>query len=127
MQKIVLLVKRKSGLTPEQFREHYENQHAPLAVRLLPAFKQYRRNYVRHDKLYRPPAFEGDPIEPNFDVITEMTFETADDYQRMIEALADSTIQEQIVADSQRFMDRKSMQMFFVDEETTKLPSAPDP
>jgi hypothetical protein len=119
MKKIVLLVKRKAGLTPAQFRDEYERCHVPLALRLLPGIKHYRRNYVRHDLAYRPPKFESAPLEPSFDVITEMTFDTDVDYQRMISALEDPAIQAQIAEDGKRFMNRASMQMFFVDEEVT--------
>lgn len=119
MKKIILLVKRKPGLTPEQFREHYENRHVPLALKLLAGFESYQRNYVRHDLTYRPPHLTGTPIEPNFDVVTEMRFRTEDDYRKMVARLADPAIQLQIAEDSERFMDRGSMQMFFVDEEIT--------
>jgi hypothetical protein len=120
MKKLILLVKRKPGLTAEQFREYYEKTHTQLALKLLPGFKSYQRNYVRHDLTYRPAHIEARPIEPNFDVIVEMTFETDDDYQKMARTLADPNISRQIVEDGERFMDRGSMQMFFVDEEKTE-------
>lgn len=70
-----------------------------------------------HGEAYRPRNFEAAPVEPNFDVITEMTFETELDYQSMRQRLADPAVQAQIAEDGRRFMDRTSMQMFFVDEE----------
>ena len=46
MIKIMLLVSRKDGVSPEEFREHYENIHAPLAAKHLPYLARYVRNYA---------------------------------------------------------------------------------
>lgn len=32
--KMILLLRRKKGLTPEEFREGYENSHSRIGVRL---------------------------------------------------------------------------------------------
>jgi uncharacterized protein (TIGR02118 family) len=116
--KVMMLFKRKPGITLEQFREYYEKNHAPLAVRLLPYFKSYTRKFVRHDMNYRSSSLAG---EVNFDVVTELTFESKDDYERMTKALADPAVYDQIVKDEEQFMDRSpgGRLMFFVDEETT--------
>jgi len=116
--KVVMLFKRKTETTPEQFREHYEKTHAPLAVRLLPYFKSYTRKYVRHDMSYKSSSLGG---EINFDVVTELTFDSKEDYDRMTKALADPAVRNQIVKDEEQFMDRSpgGRLIFFVDEETT--------
>lgn len=116
--KLIFLFKRKAGTTFEQFRDHYENSHAPLAVRLLPYFKTYKRNYIRHGEQYRPT---GMGAKSDFDVVTELSFASRDDYERMLEALADPGILSQIVQDEERFMDRspEGRLMFIVDEEQT--------
>lgn len=116
--KLIMLFKRKPGMTVDQFREHYERSHAPLAVRLLPYFKSYTRNYVCHDMSYE---HGGLGVEMGFDVVTELTFETRADYERMKKALTDPSIGDAILRDEQEFMDRSpgGRAMFFVDEETT--------
>ena len=44
---VVTLVKRKPGLSPEAFREGYENSHARLAVELFGhLWTSYRRHYM---------------------------------------------------------------------------------
>jgi uncharacterized protein (TIGR02118 family) len=118
MKKLTFLFKRKPGMTPEQFREHYENRHVPLALRLLPYFSDYARNYIRHDLAYRPEGLHIDNA-PSFDVVTEVTFATDADYDLMMSRLADPTVAKQIIEDEERFMDRKATLMFFVDEEKT--------
>ena len=116
--KVVMLFKRKPGITFEQFREHYEKSHAPLAARLLPYFKSYTRNFVRHDMSYKSSTLGG---EINFDVVTELTFESKEDYDRMTKALTDPAVYNQIVQDEEQFMDRSpgGRLFFFVDEEKT--------
>jgi uncharacterized protein (TIGR02118 family) len=118
MVKLIFLFKRKPGTTLQQFRDYYEQRHAPFAVKLLPYFKSYTRNYIRHDQDYRPSGI-GRPVE--FDVVTELTFESAGDYERMRQALTDPAIHGQIVRDEENFMDRspEGRMMFLVDEEQT--------
>jgi uncharacterized protein (TIGR02118 family) len=118
MVKLIFLFKRKPGTTLQQFRDYYEHKHAPFAVKLLPYFKSYKRNYIRHDQDYRPGGI-GAKID--FDVVTELTFASAGDYERMRQALADPAIHGQIVRDEENFMDRspEGRMMFFVDEQET--------
>jgi EthD domain len=118
MIKLTFLFKRKPDMTPEQFRDHYENRHVPLALRLLPYFSDYARNYIRHDLAYRPAGLGVDNA-PEFDVVTEVTFATAADYDLMMKQLAEPAVSRQIIEDEERFMDRKATLMFFVDEERT--------
>jgi len=115
-----MMFRRKPGTTPEHFREYYETRHAPLATRLLPYFASYTRKFVRHDLSYRPGGLGG---EVNFDVVTELTFENREDYDRMVQALADPAVHEQLVRDEEQFMDRSpgSRLHFFADEEFTPL------
>lgn len=116
--KLIFLFRRKAGTTFEQFRDHYENNHVPLAVRLLPYFKTYKRNYIRRGEEYRP---SGIGAKGDFDVVTELSFANREDYERMLRALADPAILDQIVQDEERFMDRspEGRMMFIVDEEET--------
>lgn len=45
--KKIVMVKRKPGLTPQQFRDGYENSHSRIAVELFGhLWLEYRRNYL---------------------------------------------------------------------------------
>jgi hypothetical protein len=35
MVKVIFLLKRKAGLTPQQFRAHYESSHVKLAQKYI--------------------------------------------------------------------------------------------
>ena len=122
--KMVVLFRRNQALTPEQFREHYEQRHAPLAMKLFPYLRDYRRNYIRHDLVHRRAAPEGTGAKLDFDVITEIVFDSKDDYERMVRDMTDPAIRDQVVEDEERFLDRSATVVFLVDEERTAAAGA---
>ena len=109
MIKGMSLIKRKPGLSQEEFSRHYEEVHVPLALRHFP-FKRYVRNYV-----ITPPGIE----EPDFDCITEVWFDTMEDCQ----AAAEFSVSEAyrvISEDEDRFMDRSKIVAFLVEEKLSE-------
>jgi hypothetical protein len=104
--KVIFLFKRKAGTTFEHFRDYYETKHSLLAVRLLPFFKSYTRNYIRQDGGFKPAGGVQLGAAADFDVVTELVFENQAAYDKMLEALKDPSIREQIVRDEENFMDR---------------------
>jgi len=82
MVKAMFLLKRKPGLTPAEFRQQYEEVHAPLALSLFPNLRRYVRNYIATNVM---PA---DVEEPDFDCITEIWFDNdVEGIQTMIDAM----------------------------------------
>jgi len=65
MLKFMVVLYRRSDLTPEQFRRHLEQVHAPLA-KALPGLKKYRQNHVSADSTREHPGWEA-IIELYFD------------------------------------------------------------
>jgi EthD domain len=56
--KTLALIARRPDITRDAFRDHYEDIHAPLAVRtLLEGTTRYVRNHLR-DELFGQPAFD---------------------------------------------------------------------
>ena len=109
MIKSMALIKRKPGLSMEEFIQHYEEVHAPLALKLLPAFKRYVRNYV----INAPGAEEAD-----FDCITEFWFDDIEGALAVTEALGDykTEIGKIFLEDEEKFQDRGKTRTFLVDE-----------
>lgn len=112
MVKLIALFHRLPGTTREEFRDYYENQHAPLASRHYGhLFASYTRNYLDR-------AVEGEGRVP--DVITEIVFH---DEAAMREMFAISStrpeVREEIAADEASFMDAAARQMFLSTEEGT--------
>ena len=106
MVKVILMVKRKQGLSLEEFVRHYEEVHAPLAIKHIPTLKKYTRNFVNH-----PPGAE----ELSFDVITEFWYDDMEGYQKSFDFWS-SEAGQVLIRDEETFMDRDTMIGILVDE-----------
>jgi uncharacterized protein (TIGR02118 family) len=113
MTKVVLLMKRKAGLSLEEFKDYYERDHAPLAKRLLGEYMlDYRRNY-RSGGI--ATEVTDAPDGADFDVITEIWYADRAAMEAMWKRAREPEIAAQIDADGAKFMDRE-MRFYVVDE-----------
>ena len=96
MLTMVIFFKRRAGMSPEAFQQHWRTVHAGIITR-LPGLRRYVQNHV-HPSAYR----KG---EPQFDAIAESSF---DDTEAM-KSLAKSREYEAVLADEPNFIDRSSM------------------
>jgi hypothetical protein len=69
MVKEMVMLKKKEGISREDFVRKYEEELVPLILKLCPSIKKYARNYVR-TTLAAP-----DPKALPFDCITEVWYE----------------------------------------------------
>lgn len=112
MIKMIVLLKRKAGLTREQFIARYEGGHAKLAEKHLTNAVRYVRRYLEP----MPELFTGDTIEPEHDVITEVWFENQEQYEIAMKRLAQPEVVAEIVADEETLFERDKHRVFMVDE-----------
>lgn len=105
MAKLIELIGRKGGMTRGEFRDYYEQHHAPLAISHFGhLFATYTRNYI-------DPPLEGRAASP-YDVVTEIVFhDDAAMAEMCAMAAADPALSATIAADEERFMDRASTSM----------------
>jgi hypothetical protein len=108
MIKVMLFVKRKAGLTHDEFRARYESGHVALAISELPHLVQYRRNYVK-------PA--RGMAETDFDVVTEFWFDDKDGWKATAAHALDPEKGKLLADDEAVFMDRSTMRFVMVEEE----------
>ncbi|HLS79978.1 MAG TPA: EthD domain-containing protein [Steroidobacter sp.] len=108
MIKTIAMMKRKPGLSREEFIRHYEEHHAPLGQRLL-GFARYVRNY---------PEPRPDGTEPPFDVISEFWFESKEALDRAL-AINASPQAQVLREDEARFIDMSTLVALRVDERAT--------
>lgn len=118
--KMIAFFRRRSDLTAEQFRQHYETRHAPMAMRLFPCIRDYRRNYIRHDMAHRRASGGENTVDFDFDVITEISFADRAGYECMVKDMTDPRIRAQVIEDEMRFMDRDATVVILVDEEVSE-------
>lgn len=107
-------IKRKVGLTPEQFRAHYESSHATLVCELAGTPPEYRRHYIQH-----PPESEGGPIV-DFDVMTEFVFNDREEFDRWIGKLYAPEAHERLAADEAQFIESGQLRIMTVETYETK-------
>jgi hypothetical protein len=80
--KVLYILKRRQGISHEEFIDHYENIHAKLVKIACPRAKRYFRKYLepipdngsRYDQTVPPANSQA------FDVITEIWFESKDQF-----------------------------------------------
>jgi hypothetical protein len=131
MPKLMVLMKRKEGISHDDFRKYYESKHAPFAVKCFGhLFAGYRRNfpyaefsgkYSGEDTLKSPSTGFGQRENFSCDGLMEIWFDDQESMDRMFKILED--VKEAMAADEDTFIDRDSLRVFAVDEKISNLPS----
>src|SRR5262245_28735697 len=116
MIKLVCFMNRKPGMSMEEFKRYYEENHVPLINRLMPFWQDYRRNFVEDREHSAAHMAPGRQTGAMFDVMTELTFASEEMHQKCLDALADPVIGKIVAEDEEKFFDRSSMRTFVVDE-----------
>ena len=120
MFKIVMMMRRRPGMTPEAFKAYYETTHARIGEKVLPTAERYFRRFLTP---LGPPA-AGPLVEPVADVITEIWFRDRATYEATMAKLAEPATIAEIVADEEKLFDRTSIRMYAVDERESDLKPA---
>jgi uncharacterized protein (TIGR02118 family) len=105
--KILLFLKRRPGMTVEEFKDYYENRHVPLCSKYTSALSRYIRRYLTP----HPNPDTGAKDELPYDVITEMWYEDEAAYRTAVEYLSTSIMPDEIVADEKNLFDRSKIRM----------------
>ncbi|NLT07679.1 MAG: EthD domain-containing protein [Solirubrobacterales bacterium] len=112
MIKVVALLKRKPGLTSEEFSAHYFERHAPLFRAVVPdevavGIVHYVQNHA--------VAVGGGRFEPPYDCVTEMGFADRAAMARWKE-FYEGPGGEPLRRDEERFMDRDARVVVVTEE-----------
>lgn len=112
MFKMIALLKRKHGLSLDEFIKLYEEGHALFAAPHLPKLRHYERRYI--EPMHNPVS--GADHQPDFDVVTEIWFDTREDWQA---AMLHVQTVKGFEADELKLFDRPAMRVFTVHSELT--------
>ncbi|MFO8101034.1 MAG: EthD domain-containing protein [Dehalococcoidia bacterium] len=111
MIKTLSLMKRKAGISREEFVSHYEEVHVPLSLNLLPWFRHYARNHFT--KLVTPGEF-------GFDCLSQFWFDSLEDPVKLMEFVqSDDGLP--IREDEQKFLDTSATTPFLVEEKSSGI------
>lgn len=94
--KVLLFLKRRPGMSVEDFRSYYETTHVKLCEKYAVGALRYVRRYL-------------DPVggeEMPFDVITEIWLEDRAVFEAVCEMTAKNAPPPEVVADEERLFDR---------------------
>jgi uncharacterized protein (TIGR02118 family) len=109
MIKVMAMMKRKPGITPEEFARYWFEEHAPLGFDLLPD-DIHVRGYVQNYTIRNP----GDH-EPEFDGLVEFVLDDMDAFQRWL-AFFMSDAAEPMRDDEKNFMDSDTIKVLVMQE-----------
>jgi uncharacterized protein (TIGR02118 family) len=115
--KILLLMKRRPGMSMEAFQDYYENNHVPLAEPYTTALSRYVRRYI----VPQTHPETGPVDELSYDVITEMWFEDEAVFKGTLEYLTTTIMPDDIVEDEKKLFDRSSFRIATVVECETDM------
>jgi hypothetical protein len=125
MYKIMWLLKRKKGITLDQFRDHYENSHSVLGQKYLGHLMiEYRRNYKTETWGGGVPTAAGGgggfgPMEWEFDCIAEWVMPDEEAFNEIMRIFADPVIGKIFYDDEENFLDRSSVTLIKCDTRDT--------
>jgi hypothetical protein len=111
--KLLILIKRRPGMSIEDFRNYYENEHSKLGGDIGATVGMI--HYVRR---YLEPLNGG---ELEYDVLTECWFEDPAKLERVAGPLSRGEYRPEVAADEERFMDRTKTRFLKVVERETKM------
>jgi hypothetical protein len=114
MYKVVSFLKKRDGLSLDQFRDYYENNHVPLILSLAPAPLVYRRRYLPQEN-----EITKSENSINYDVTTELRFADEAAFQTWMTTLFAPGTAETVITDEARFLDRSKTCAYVVEERVT--------
>lgn len=118
---MILLLKRKPGMTRQQFRQHYETSHVMLAKKHLGhLFHDYRRHYVGDVIAMRGEEVVVNGVEEGaYDVITKIVFKDQAALDEFWRIYAIPEVFAELRADEQAFLDMPTMRVNICEEVRT--------
>jgi hypothetical protein len=131
---IILFVSRDSSLTFEEFQDHYENKHIPLAYSLLSDVwpTAFHRRYLARitRKGFGGPAnpdrpllaLRGDLAEMDCDCVAELTFPSEKHFSKFYKKIYEKEIAAVIAADENKFLEPGKVRVIVVGETCSTSP-----
>ncbi len=108
MIKVVICVKRKKGMTPEEFHHYMRHKHGEL-VKNLNSTKKYIRKYVQS---YTIPE-EYEQGNTPYDAVSELWFDSLADLK---ECSQTTEVLEKVRPDEKHFADQAETVIFVTEE-----------
>ncbi|WP_176599213.1 EthD domain-containing protein [Sphingobium aromaticivastans] len=122
MQKLMMFMKRKEGISFEDFRQHYENVHIPMVAKWVgPFMTDFKRYYPQNAiNLYvgRPDADEAPENDGgvDYDAVSIYTIRDEAALEGIMRVSSDPAFTRAVTDDEANFADRARSRQVLVDE-----------
>ncbi|WP_340317898.1 EthD domain-containing protein [Rhizorhabdus argentea] len=122
MYKMMMFMKRKEGISFEQFRDHYENVHIPLCTKWLAPFivdfkRYYPQNlinlYVGREDADQAPNNDGGV---DYDAVSIYSVKDQAALDALLKVAQDPEFTRAVTADEANFVDRAKSRQTLVEE-----------
>src|ERR1700679_3242041 len=112
MFKMIVLLKKKPGMSDAAFRDYYEGHHAQLVRRSAPKMRKFVRNYLTPigNEVY--VADEAGAVS----CVTEAWFQSKEDFDQTVADILNSDTAEALVRDEENLFDRPFIRWFAAEE-----------
>ena len=118
MIKLVFAIRRRDGMTRDEFQRYWREQHAPLVARHAEALRirRYVQVHTRDTDLDAAiSASRGADTQP-FDGVAELWWDSLDDLVAAYSTEAGQDAGAELLADERRFIDLASSPLWLGDE-----------
>jgi uncharacterized protein (TIGR02118 family) len=109
MVTLIAMLKRKAGLSHEEFEQHWRDRHGPL-IASIPDVARHVGSYSQYPRAVAPGHFTG---SSGFDGVTVMTFESLDAFEAFISEPSYAEVHE----DERLFLDLDGMVVVMAGEQ----------
>ncbi len=117
---VVILLKRRAGLSRSDFMAYYETTHRPNVERVLTDFA------VRYERYFLEPI-DGATMDHDFDLIVEVDFPDQDSAEGCFSAMGDSGLLDEIIVGEEQLYDRSKMRIYVAKKRGSNMPLARTP
>ena len=107
MVKVIATLKRKEGMSQEEFSRYWEDNHGPLIKKIVPEIHRYVQNHAR--------KLPGRSEEPKYDGVVEMWFKDTEAWEKAAEFFKGEG-GKVVIEDEEKFLDRSQMKFFVAEE-----------
>jgi uncharacterized protein (TIGR02118 family) len=119
MVKIIAMIKRKPGITPDEFARYWYEEHAPLGFEVLPEDIEIR-GYIQNHTMRK-----DEDLEPLFDGVVEPYLDDEAALERWFSWFISEGAQ-RMRDDEQNFMDSSSVKMLVCRQQMVVAPQYRD-
>ena len=125
--KLIIMIKKKKGMTRAEFVDYLENHHSVLIRKHVPpVLELYRRNYIIFDDPFVTQSKDGRTVgaevEHDFDCIIEVIYTSREGAQQAMKALYSGDTKRVITEDESKFIEPGSVKSYVVEVHQSKLP-----